>query len=109
MKRVMVIAHHQRDDAKSLAIDVANWLRDRGHDVWVPSSDATELALEVIAGDHEPASADLVLSLGGDGTMLRAVKLLGGEVKAGDTIGVKGDLERGQMVFTPQPEATMTA
>lgn len=78
MKRVMVIAHHQRDDAKSLAIDVANWLRDRGHDVWVPSSDAAELALEVIAGDHEPASADLVLSLGGDGTMLRAVKLLGG-------------------------------
>jgi ATP-dependent Clp protease ATP-binding subunit ClpB len=38
-----------------------------------------------------------------------AIKLLGGEVKAGDTVVVKGDMERGQMVFTPQHEATMTA
>jgi ATP-dependent Clp protease ATP-binding subunit ClpB len=31
-----------------------------------------------------------------------AMKLLGGELKAGETVVVKGDLEHGQMVFTPQ-------
>jgi ATP-dependent Clp protease ATP-binding subunit ClpB len=38
-----------------------------------------------------------------------ALKLLGGEVKPGDTVAVKGDLERGQMVFEPKHGATMAA
>ncbi|HYE75886.1 MAG TPA: AAA family ATPase, partial [Blastocatellia bacterium] len=37
-----------------------------------------------------------------------ALKLLGGEVKAGDTVVVRGDLDKGQMIFEPKPEV-MTA
>jgi ATP-dependent Clp protease ATP-binding subunit ClpB len=38
-----------------------------------------------------------------------ALKLLGGEIKAGDTVAVRGDLDRGQMAFEPRHEATMAA
>ncbi len=78
MSRVMVVAHHQHDDAKALAIEATRWLRDRGHDVWIPRGDAVALGLTDLAGDQPAGDADLVLSLGGDGTMLRAVNLLGG-------------------------------
>jgi NAD+ kinase len=78
MSRVMVVAHHLRDDAKALAVDVAHWLRGRGHVVWMPQGDAVVLGLDDLAADHSPGEADLIVSLGGDGTMLRAVNLLGG-------------------------------
>jgi ATP-dependent Clp protease ATP-binding subunit ClpB len=38
-----------------------------------------------------------------------ALRLLGGEVKPGDTVAVRGDLERGQMVFEARHGATMAA
>jgi ATP-dependent Clp protease ATP-binding subunit ClpB len=36
-----------------------------------------------------------------------AMKLLGGEIKPSDTVVVKGDLERGQMIFSPQQGAAV--
>lgn len=78
MSAIMVVAHHQRADASVLADELARWLGDRGHEVWIPSADAAELGLDGLAGDRDPAGADLVVSLGGDGTMLRAVSLLDG-------------------------------
>ncbi|MFN0122803.1 MAG: ATP-dependent chaperone ClpB [Blastocatellia bacterium] len=38
-----------------------------------------------------------------------AMKLLGAEIKAGDTVVVGGDLERGQMVFSHAPEGSNSA
>ncbi len=78
MTRVLIVAHPGRDDARKLALEAADWLRRHDHEVWIPVSDAAGLDLDDLAGDHDPARADLVLSLGGDGTMLRAVHLIGG-------------------------------
>ncbi len=58
-----------------LAVD---WLHANGHDAWVSSDDAEALALDDLAGDRSPTEAGLALSLGGDGTILRTIKLLDG-------------------------------
>lgn len=78
MSSVVIVAHHGRADAWSLADSTAAWLRDRGHTVWMPPEDAAQFGLDDIADDAPLADADLVLCLGGDGTMLRAVNLLDG-------------------------------
>lgn len=74
----MVVAHHERREARELAATAAAWLSERGHECWMPSDDAHRFGLDDLAADRDPAEADLVLSLGGDGTMLRAVGLLDG-------------------------------
>lgn len=74
----MIVAHHERPEAWDLAEQAADWLRERGHECWMPSADAEAHGLHGLAADADPADADLVLSLGGDGTMLRAVGLLDG-------------------------------
>lgn len=78
MIRVLVVAHHERQEVWTLAHAAAAWLRARGHECWMPKPEATQLGLDDLAADADPATADLVLSLGGDGTMLRAVGILDG-------------------------------
>ncbi|MFZ8998409.1 MAG: NAD(+)/NADH kinase [Ilumatobacteraceae bacterium] len=66
MTRVLVVAHHERPEAHRLATEAATWLERHGHEAATPE-------------DPDAAgTADLVLTLGGDGTMLRAVGLLDG-------------------------------
>lgn len=78
MTRVLIVAHHLKDDARKAAMTAADWLREHGHTAWMPGDDATQLDLPELAGDAPSDSAELVLSLGGDGTMLRAVGALDG-------------------------------
>ncbi len=75
MSTFALVLHRGR--AGELARSTVEWLRERGHEVRVVADDAA------VVGDPELAVApedlcsgtDLVLSLGGDGTMLRAVDL----------------------------------
>jgi NAD+ kinase len=76
--RVLIVAHHLKDDARKAAITAADWLRQHGDMAWIQGDDAAQLDLLDLAGDDSPDTADLVLSLGGDGTMLRAVGMLNG-------------------------------
>jgi len=46
--------------------------------VWMPHSDALAHGLQDVGSDRHAMDADLVVSLGGDGTVLRAVHLLDG-------------------------------
>lgn len=78
MSSVLLVAHHERTEAGTLARAAATWLRDHGHTAWMTAADAVPLGLDDLAADAEAATADLVISLGGDGTMLRAVQLLRG-------------------------------
>lgn len=78
MSSVVIVAHHGRSEAWKLAGETAAWLLSRGNVVWMPSEDAVQFGLHELAGDVPPGDADLVLCLGGDGTMLRAVNLLDG-------------------------------
>lgn len=60
----------------------------------MPRGDADALALSRLGSDRPPREAGLALSLGGDGTMLRAVKLLDGAPVPviGVNVGVLGYL-----------------
>ena len=78
MTDVLVVAHHDRIEAAALARQAATWLFDRGHTAWMTPDDAEPLDLLDLVSERRPDSAGLALSIGGDGTMLRAVKMLGG-------------------------------
>ncbi|MDO8389203.1 MAG: NAD(+)/NADH kinase [Actinomycetota bacterium] len=78
MSSVLLVAHHERAEAAGLARSAAAWLRHHEHDVWVTAADGAALGLHDLVAQRDPATADLVISLGGDGTMLRAVQLLQG-------------------------------
>ena len=78
MSAVLLVAHHDRLEAGVLARGAASWLRERGHDVWMLADDAVPLGVTELQSDRPAAEADLAVSLGGDGTMLRTVNLVGG-------------------------------
>jgi NAD+ kinase len=75
---VALVAHQHRDAAPAHAAMAAEWCAARDVPFWIPSEDARALGLDGHASDRPLGDADLVLSLGGDGTMLRTVRLLGG-------------------------------
>jgi len=75
---VFIVAHHERTEAAALTRAAAEWLNAHGHDAWVPPEDGEALALGDLANDRAPSGAGLALSLGGDGTILRTIKLLDG-------------------------------
>ena len=78
MTTVALVVHEQRPEAASLAREAAAWLDDRHHAVRLPEADAENVGLpqygyppgELIEG------LDLAVTLGGDGTILRAVGLV---------------------------------
>jgi NAD+ kinase len=76
--RLILVAHHERGEARVHAEAVARWCRTHDIDFWMPVHDAAELDLAEYGTDRAAAEADVVVSLGGDGTMLRSVEMLGG-------------------------------
>lgn len=79
MATVALVPHRVRPEAVGVALAAARWLGERGHEVRVPEDDAVG-ELDVFAHPSEKLTADLdlVVSLGGDGTMLHAVALVAG-------------------------------
>ena len=94
MSAVAFVAHHERDRVAVVARDAVTWLTERGHDAWVVPDDALALGLQDLVSERPLPDADLVVSLGGDGTMLRAVGLLDGAAVPllGVNMGVLGYL-----------------
>jgi len=76
---VGLVLHQERVQARALADEATTWLHDAGHQVVVPMSDATLLGpdhrREVVDHSEFGPGLDLVVSLGGDGTMLRTVEM----------------------------------
>ena len=78
IEALALVAHHERELARILAEKAAAWCAARDVDVWMPAVDAEAIDAKGLASERPIAEADLVLSLGGDGTMLRSVRLLDG-------------------------------
>ena len=74
----MLMGHHEREEAATLAQRIAKWCQAQGHDVWAPDTDIGPLGLPADLANGSVDGTDLVVSLGGDGTVLRAVDLVGG-------------------------------
>ena len=78
MSGVAIVAHHGRAEAAALARQAIDWLTAHGHEGWLAEEDGEALGLGALASSRPLAEADLLVCLGGDGTMLRAVGLLDG-------------------------------
>jgi NAD+ kinase len=78
MAAIGLIVHEHRPEAAELARAAARWLRDRHHDVRLPKADAETVGLPEYGcpADELAAGLDLTVTLGGDGTILRAVSLV---------------------------------
>jgi NAD+ kinase len=77
-KRVAVVAHYERADVVTLIEQTMAWLAERGHEGWLLPDDGAELDLHHHADERPLKDAEVVVCLGGDGTMLRAVGALDG-------------------------------
>ena len=77
MATVALIVHEIREDAEQAALTLAAWLTERGHDLVLLKSNADDLPVEATVREPEQLAdgASVVVSLGGDGSMLRAAQL----------------------------------
>jgi NAD+ kinase len=77
MSLVALVAHHDRVEAAVLAEQAVAWLERHGHEVCLPAEDAAAVGLGHLGRPSDRlAAADLAVSLGGDGTVLRTVELV---------------------------------
>lgn len=90
MSTVLLVAHHDRLEAGALARVAADWLRAHDHEPWMIAADANALSLNDLVAERDPGTADLAVSLGGDGTMLRTVKVLGQSASGTDAVPIIG-------------------
>lgn len=79
MKKVAIIPYASKPGVKEITIRLVKWLERHKIDFALPESDAVELGLagSGVAEDRVFDGADLAISLGGDGTTLRAIRLMG--------------------------------
>jgi NAD+ kinase len=94
VSNIFVVVHHERPRAVELAEETVAWASRHGHRVWICPDDAVAIARPDLACDMPAADSDLVVCIGGDGTMLRAVGLLDGAPVPllGVNVGVLGYL-----------------
>jgi len=78
---VLIVGNSERPDAADVAARAARWLIAHGHHPVAVAADAAVLrsnAIEIVESVGSAGELGLVVSVGGDGTMLRAVALLDG-------------------------------
>jgi NAD+ kinase len=79
MATVTFLVHPDRADARALAADSASWLEAEGHVARILTFSGPdrviEAGVELDAGAVDLAGAAVAVSMGGDGTFLRAVQL----------------------------------
>lgn len=69
--KVLIVPNYSREDATEGAQNVAEWLEAEDVEVaWAYNKERAPL------GEHNAADSDLVVSFGGDGTLLRAARLI---------------------------------
>ena len=85
-----------------MAQELAGWLLSDGHEVRLPGPDARSAGLEDLTCTEAAASeADLIVSLGGDGSILRAVRLAA--TGDGEAVAVLG-VNFGQLAYLAEVE-----
>ncbi|NBN97420.1 MAG: hypothetical protein EBV41_07345, partial [Actinobacteria bacterium] len=94
MANVLVVAHHTRGEVKPLLATLRETLQSGGHHLWLCAQDAAAHGMNELANERAASDADLVVVLGGDGTVLRAVSMLNGAPVPvlGVNVGVLGYL-----------------
>ncbi|HDP69839.1 MAG TPA: NAD(+)/NADH kinase [Actinobacteria bacterium] len=81
MKKISIIAHTKKPRVKEVALKIISWLEKQNIGVQVAENDALALGRADLGvrDNFLLEGVNLLISLGGDGTILRAVKLLKGK------------------------------
>ncbi|PLY00947.1 MAG: NAD(+) kinase [Desulfuromonas sp.] len=77
MKRVGLYAKRNHPDAAVLAARVADWLQERQVEVFFEHELASDLEREGYPQEEIPGLVDLVIVLGGDGTLISVSRMIG--------------------------------
>jgi NAD+ kinase len=78
MSRVGLVLHAYKPEAADLAKNVIVWLEQRGHNACLLDADAERVGVPTCAASRDAfRTLDLLLVLGGDGTMLHGIELAG--------------------------------
>ncbi len=78
MAAIGLIVHQGRPEPAAAARDLAAWLTDLGHQVRMPREQAAAACSDLeVDPEIFPEGLDVVVTLGGDGSILRAVELIG--------------------------------
>lgn len=76
--RVLLVPNTSKAEATDAVRRLAAWLAERGHEVVLAADDAGEVGLpELGVPQNELGGPGLVVALGGDGTIIKAVHILG--------------------------------
>ncbi len=76
MKRIGIVAKQGRAEPVEVLKDLIPYLKDRGYEVFIEKWAARELGIHGHTRDELPELIDLLIVLGGDGTMLSAARLV---------------------------------
>lgn len=76
MKRIGIIGKSGRPEPAEIAKDIIPWLRERDAEVFVDIETSQSLGIKGYLRSEIPKLVDLVLVLGGDGTMLSVARLV---------------------------------
>lgn len=92
--RVALIPHPERKSAYALAVTIATHLESAGVEVRLPSKEAAAMEREDLGVEFEKIGegAEIAISIGGDGTMLRALGAAKGVPVLGVNLGALGFL-----------------
>ena len=77
MKRVGIFAKRNHPDAAELAARVASWLQERQVEVFFEAALAKDLGQSGTPADEIPAMVDMIIVLGGDGTLISVARSIG--------------------------------
>ncbi len=76
MKKIGIICKPNRQEPRDILKDLLPWLKQRGCEVYVDQETALQLNISGYERADIPSHVEVVLVLGGDGTMLSVVRLV---------------------------------
>ncbi len=77
MKKIGIICKLGRPEPLDILKGFLPWLRERGHEIFLDMETAHLLDIEGHSRPQIPALSDIIIVLGGDGTMLSVARLVG--------------------------------
>lgn len=79
MERVGILANLRKRNASQVIEEIAHWLEEEGVKVFLSQEIAQKICREELGLKEEelPSNIDLLIALGGDGTLLHAARLIG--------------------------------
>lgn len=76
MKKIGIISKLNRPEPLEILKELIPWLKHKGYEVYIDTETATSLQIDGVNRSQIPSIVDLVIVLGGDGTMISVARLV---------------------------------